>query len=202
MYPFYWTKVKGGIFMRYSFEYKKKCVELYRQGIWVETPDGFTDPRNFHSMIRKWNRIAENCGIEKLKHEKNKKWSQQEKNELILQILRGNSILEVASRAGINASMLNKWFNLYQKYGYDGLNYIPIGRPRKTLIMKKSLKNNTQLTEEEREEISRLKAEIERLKAENEVIKKSMALRHAEWDLQLKAKKQKSSKNSEKKDTN
>ena len=61
--------------MRYSFEYKKKCVELYRQGIWVETPDGFTDPRNFHSMIRKWNRIAENCGIEKLKHEKNKKWS-------------------------------------------------------------------------------------------------------------------------------
>lgn len=81
--------------MRYSFEYKKKCVELYRQGIWVETPDGFTDPRNFHSMIRKWNRIAENCGIEKLKHEKNKKWSQQEKSELIRQILRGNSILEV-----------------------------------------------------------------------------------------------------------
>ena len=188
--------------MRYSFEYKKQCVEMYRQGIWVETPDGFTDPRNFHSMIRKWNRIAENCGIEKLKHEKNKKWSQQEKTELILQILRGNSILEVASRAGINASMLNKWFNLYQKYGYDGLKYIPIGRPRKTPIMKKSLKNNTQLTEEEREEISRLKAEIERLKAENEVIKKSMALRHAEWDLQLKAKKQKSSKNSGKKDTN
>lgn len=64
---------------------------------------------------------------------KNKKWSQQEKNELILQILRGNSILEVASRAGINASMLNKWFNLYQKYGYDGFKYIPIGRPRKML---------------------------------------------------------------------
>ena len=55
---------------------------------------------------------------------------------------------------------------LYQKYGYDGLKYIPIGRPRKTPIMKKSLKNNTQLTEEEREEISRLKAEIERLKVD------------------------------------
>ena len=25
--------------MRYSFEFKMKCVELYRQGIWVETPE-------------------------------------------------------------------------------------------------------------------------------------------------------------------
>ncbi|MBE6031309.1 MAG: helix-turn-helix domain-containing protein, partial [Clostridiales bacterium] len=26
--------------MRYSYEFKRKCVELYRQGIWAETPDG------------------------------------------------------------------------------------------------------------------------------------------------------------------
>jgi len=25
--------------MRYSFEFKMKCVELYRQGIWAETPE-------------------------------------------------------------------------------------------------------------------------------------------------------------------
>jgi len=25
--------------MKYSYEYKKKCVELYRQGKWPETPD-------------------------------------------------------------------------------------------------------------------------------------------------------------------
>ncbi len=25
--------------MRYLFEFKMKCVELYRQGIWAETPE-------------------------------------------------------------------------------------------------------------------------------------------------------------------
>ena len=25
--------------MRYSFEFKMKCVELYRKGTWVETPE-------------------------------------------------------------------------------------------------------------------------------------------------------------------
>ena len=26
--------------MRYSYEHKRKCVELYREGKWPETPDG------------------------------------------------------------------------------------------------------------------------------------------------------------------
>ena len=26
--------------MRYSHEYKLECIELYRQGIWPETPEG------------------------------------------------------------------------------------------------------------------------------------------------------------------
>ena len=57
------------------------------------------------------------------------------------------------------------------------------------------------LTESEREELIWLRAEIARIKAENEVIKKEIALREARWDEQLKAKKRKSSGNSEKKDT-
>ena len=28
--------------MRYSYEYKRKCVELYREGKWPETPEGRT----------------------------------------------------------------------------------------------------------------------------------------------------------------
>ena len=32
MYPFYWTSSERGIFMRYTYEFKKKAVELYRQG--------------------------------------------------------------------------------------------------------------------------------------------------------------------------
>lgn len=58
----------------------------------------------------------------------------------------------------------------------------------------------TELTPSEREEMIRLKAEIEYLKAENEVIKKRIALRRERWDEELKAKKQKSSRTSAKKD--
>ena len=58
------------------------------------------------------------------------------------------------------------------------------------------------LNESEREELIRLRAEIEYLETEIEVIKKEMALRHEKWAAQLKAKKQRLSKNSEKKDTN
>ena len=47
----------------------------------------------------------------------------------------------------------------------------------------------------------RLKARIEYLEAENAVIKKESALREEKWAAQLKAKKQRSSKNSVKKDT-
>ena len=43
MYPLYWTPSKEGILMRYSYEYKKECVELYRQGKWAETPKGIKE---------------------------------------------------------------------------------------------------------------------------------------------------------------
>ena len=57
-----------------------------------------------------------------------------------------------------------------------------------------------ELTPSEREEMIRLRAENERLRVENAVIKKEIALREERWAAQLRAKKQRSSKNSEKKD--
>ena len=65
--------------------------------------------------------------------------------------------------------------------------------------MKKKIEP-TELTPSEREEMIRLRAENERLRAENAVIKKEIALREERWAAQLKAKKQRSSKNSVKKD--
>ncbi|MEE0509558.1 MAG: hypothetical protein UDB97_11330, partial [Phascolarctobacterium succinatutens] len=38
MYPQYWTPSIGGILMKYSYKFKRQCVELYRQGKWPETP--------------------------------------------------------------------------------------------------------------------------------------------------------------------
>ena len=44
--------------MRYSYEYKQKCVEMYRQGVYPETPEGLTT-RKFHAKIREWVRVEE-----------------------------------------------------------------------------------------------------------------------------------------------
>ena len=51
--------------MRYSYEYKRKCIELYREGRWPETPTGIKEPGNFHCMIRRWVREEEANGPEK-----------------------------------------------------------------------------------------------------------------------------------------
>jgi hypothetical protein len=77
------------------------------------------------------------------------------------------------------------------------------GRPPKEPQMKKINYNNPRkLNESEYEELVRLRAENEYIKAEIEVIKKEIALREEKEAARLKAKKQQSSKNSKKKDTN
>ena len=53
MYLLYWITSKGGIFMRYSYEFKRKAIELFYQGEWPKTPNGVrTD--TFHRQIRDW----------------------------------------------------------------------------------------------------------------------------------------------------
>ena len=187
--------------MRYSQEYKMNCIELYRQGKWPETPDGIKE-QNFRCMLRHWVRIEDHQGPEALCHKNfNKVWSPEETLELILQVIAGKSYQEVAFSVGINAGMLYQWVRKYKSLGYNGLVDTKKGRPPKEPQMKKNI-NPAPLTESEREELIRLRAENEYIKAENEVIKKRIALRQEKWAAQLKAKKQQSSKNSEKKDIN
>lgn len=33
MYPLYWITSKGGVLMRYSYEFKRKAIELFYQGL-------------------------------------------------------------------------------------------------------------------------------------------------------------------------
>ena len=37
--------------MRYTYEFKRKCVEMYRQGMYPQTPEGLSDFR-FHKTVR------------------------------------------------------------------------------------------------------------------------------------------------------
>ena len=202
MYPLYWTITtsRGGIFMKYSYEYKRECVELYRQGRWPETPQGITT-HNFRIMIRRWVRIEDSQGLEALRHLNfNKIWTPEEKLELVSQVIAGNSNQSVALSAGINSGLLYQWVQKYKIEGYNGLVDKKKGRPDKENPMKKQV-NPTPLTESEREELIRLRAENEYIKTENAVIKKLVALEN-EKAAQLKAKKQQPSKSYAKKDIN
>ena len=37
--------------MKYSYEYKRKCVEMYRQGKWPETPEGIQKENVVQSQV-------------------------------------------------------------------------------------------------------------------------------------------------------
>ena len=185
--------------MKYSYEYKRMCVELYRQGKWPETPEG-TAEQTFRSNIRRWVRMEDSCGQEALQHKnQNKEWTAEQRYELVARVLAGSSVKETAFSAGIGDSQLHQWVKRYKIEGYQGLTTLRKGRPPKEPQMKKKIEP-AELTPSEREEMIRLRAENERLRAENAVIKKEIALREERWAAQLKAKKQRSSKNSAKKD--
>ena len=201
MYPQYWTTSIGGIIMKYSYEYKRMCVDQYRQGKWAETPAGVKE-KTFHDMIRVWVRQEDACGSEVLQHKnQNREWTAEKKYEYVARVLAGESYKELAISAGIECSLLYQWVRRYRIEGYEGLAAQRKGRPPKEPEMKKKVLP-AELTPSEREEMIRLRAENERPQAEIAVIKKEIALRHEKWAAELKAKKQRSSKNSENKDFN
>ncbi len=189
--------------MRYSYEFKKRCVELYRDGKWPKTPEGVKQKR-FRDKIREWDRIEEANGPEALKHQNsNKNWTPESRYELVAQVLAGKSITSVAVEAGISSGLLYQWVRKYQTMGYNGLVDMKKGRQPKDPEMKKiNFNNPRKLEESEYEELMRLRAENEYIKAENAILKKEIALREEKEAARLKAKKQRSSKNSGKMGTN
>ena len=187
---------KEGIFMRYSYEFKKECVELYKQGKWMETPKGVKQ-HMFRDKIRYWSKLVDFHGEEILKHkEQDKKWSAEEKFKLVSKVLAGNSYEETALKAGINANVLYQWANKYKKFGYNSLEIKKRGRKPK---MKDKNENTNMepkpLNESEREELIRLREENEYLRTAQAVAKKLEALRREKYAAYLKAKKQQSSEN-------
>ena len=188
--------------MRYSYEFKRKCVEMYRSGQWPETPEGVKQ-EGFRKTIRKWVRLEDANGPEILQHKSsNKAWTPEERLEIVMQVIAGNSIKSVAIENGIQDGMLYQWVRKYKILGYNGLVEMKKGRPPKDPEMKKMNYNNPRKLEEtEYEELIRLRAENEYIKTEIAVIKKEIALREEKQAALLKARKQQSSKNSAKKGT-
>ena len=59
---------KEGIFMRYSYEFKRKCVEMYYQGNYPDTPEGIRT----YQWVRKYKIYGYNGLISKQKGRKSK----------------------------------------------------------------------------------------------------------------------------------
>ncbi len=178
-------------------------MELYHRGEYPKTPDGISTQR-FKMQVRKWVRIEESCGPEALKHKIHyKEWTPAEKYALVARVLTGESNKTVALSSGISEGLLYGWVRKYKIYGYNGLIPKQKGRkPRNPDMKKVGTRKPAKPCESEYEELVRLRAENEYMKAEIAVIKKEIALREEKEAAQLKAKKQRLSKNSEKKDTN
>jgi transposase len=92
---------------------------------------------------------------------------------------------------------------IYKEEGYNGLVNKRKGRKPKEPSMKKkiNINNPRPIKESEYEELIRLRAENAYIKAENAIIKKGIALREEKEAARLRAKKQRSSKTSGKKDS-
>ena len=91
--------------MRYSYEFKRKCVEMYHKGILPDIPDGISKDAFIH-QIRKWVRIEEAQGPDALRHKSvNKDWTPEERLVLVSKVIAGESIKSVALNAGISDGM-------------------------------------------------------------------------------------------------
>ena len=109
--------------MKYSWEFKLKCVENYKRGIRTPVPENCnTSQKEFCRRVRLWVRVFDIHGIDALKHKtENKVWSAEEKYDLVAKVMAGNSIKSSAIEAGINAGQLYAWINKYKQLEYDGL---------------------------------------------------------------------------------
>lgn len=188
---------------KYSYEFKRKCVELFRQGKWAPKPPEVADLYHFRAEIRKWARLEDKYGPDALKRKaRNTYLTPDEKLRLVKQVEAGGSLREVAENVGISHGILYRWVQRYREEGYNGLVNKSHGRRPKDPAMKKmNINNPRKLEESEYEELVRLRAENEYMKAEVAVIKKEIALREQKEAARLKAKKQRSSGNSGRKDT-
>lgn len=182
--------------MRYSYDFKKECVELYRQGKWMETPQGVTQ-ETFRYKIWYWSKLVDFHGEEILKHkEQNKEWTAEEKFKWISKVLAGNSCKSVAIEAGIPDGQLHNWIYKYKRFGYNSLVIKKRGRTPKMNDNNENIDMEPKpLNESEREELIRLREEVRYLKTERAVEKKLEALRKEKYAAYLKAKKQQSSEN-------
>lgn len=187
--------------MKYDWEFKMECVKKYRSNIPITVPKcSKASHHDFMHMVRDWNKLYEKYGISGLKkNSTNRLLSTEEKFDCILRIIAGESYRDIAIDKQVSVSALHVWNENYKRYGYDGLQLRKGRKPRKPDMVDKE--ETKELTKNEKEELILLRRRIEYLEAENAYLKKLRALAaRKRAESSVRAKRQRSSKDSEKKD--
>lgn len=105
-----------------------------------------------------------------LKHKTfNKKWTAEDRYELVAQVLAGKSNKSVAIAAGISDGQLSQWVRKYKKFGYDGLQLRKRRKPKDPDMSKDNKPKD--LNQSEGEELIMLRKQNEYLRAENAYLK-------------------------------
>ena len=159
--------------MRYTYEFKKYCVDLYRKGQYPKTPEGFSQ-RGFRMMVRRWCRSVEIHGFKVLKHKKrNRVWTAEERFALNNLVLSRESFTSVATSAGIPPGRLCTWVHKYKETGYIGLIDCRKKWKQKESHIKRYKHNQPgKHKDSEHEALIRLRTENKLFKAENAAKKK------------------------------
>ncbi len=174
---------------KYSFEFKKQLVQAYLKG--EGSYDYLSQLHNIPSskVLKDWVAAYREFGDKGImRSRKQSKYSFQFKLHVVeLYLTREVSYQELALSQGINnPSLVSKWVNDYRDAGPDALRPKQKGRRQKLETPKKSVPNNSDLTNQNEEYVKQLEDELLRLRIENAYLKELRRLRLEEEALQKK----------------
>ena len=112
--------------MKYTKEFKLKCIRKYKNGEYIEDPPGLRH-KAFREYLARWVKTYDSLGEAGLEHRR-PTLNINQRLELIKRIESGESYRQVAYSAGIQAELLIKWHDIYLESGIDGLKSLKRGK--------------------------------------------------------------------------
>lgn len=171
--------------MRYTYDFKLKCVEMYQEGRYPETPSGLSTKR-FHQMVRLWVRMFEANGTQIFKRSSAQRYTIEQQMEAVAEVMAGNSQKSTAIKMGINRATLSRWLKTFT---IDFSDEIIAFNPNVLTEVSKMARDREEkdVVTVTREELKKLNEELIYLRTENAYLKKLRALRMEKSAANLKA---------------
>ncbi len=167
---------------------KLKVIELHQEGYSIHKIS-----RELSITRSKASLIINNYAIygeDSLKRNlKNRKYTAEEKLQIINEYLAGSTMSSLALKYGIPSGigLISTWVKKYLEFGYNGIN-VRQGRPRSIMNEEIKPQETQKLTVDEKKRLKALEQENLQLKAEIAYLKKLEALVHSRPDQPKKTK--------------